>query len=111
MLARALCRPSSRTLPLRTRPRARCGMSAVEQPEITSEATAETSDAPVDPLLNSNDESRFNRIADLEPMKYERLRTSLAKAMDIRVSVLDQERERRRRPDAAPGLNLEDPEG
>jgi putative DNA primase/helicase len=67
-------------------------------------------DETADPLLDGDDETKLNRIADMDPMHYERLRDSIAKAMGVRVSALDQERARRRRPADATGLNLDDPE-
>ena len=62
------------------------------------------------PLLDGDDDARLDRIAQLEPFQYERLRDSIAKALGIRVSALDQERARRQRPEASSGFNLSDPE-
>lgn len=67
-------------------------------------------DEPVEHPLLGDDDTQLDHIAEMPPFQYERLRDTLAKALGIRVSVLDQERARRRKPEVSSGFNLSDPE-
>jgi putative DNA primase/helicase len=63
----------------------------------------------IDPLLAGDENEKLSRIAAMPLFQYERLREPLAKALGVRVSALDQERAKRRRPESS-GLELNDPE-
>lgn len=71
-----------------------------------------TSDADLaDILQTGTDDEKLAAIAELPAIQYDRLREPLAKAVGVRVSILDAERARLRRPDGkSAGLDLSDPE-
>ncbi len=64
----------------------------------------------VDILVNGTDVEKYKSLAELPAAEYDRVREIYAKDMHIRVTTLDTEVAKRRRPEQAKALMLSDPE-